>query len=179
MIFFREKFLHLREKQGLTQKQIAHACGVAESSVCGWENGTNVPRAARIPKLAAILHCAESDIAQYGPLENALDSINRDDAQINAILFGADVARDIRAIQLATHRRKEYPEDSAEESIVIYDHLNQMFHRLANVLNVSSLPENNVDDFRFGLLRALIKSDMSPEDKNTALKIVENFGTEC
>ena len=185
MIFFRNKFQQLREARGLTQKQIAAACGVAESSVCGWETGINIPRAARIPKLAAILQCQESDLAQYGPVEKALDAVNEEAEQLQNLLFGADVAEEVRQIRGAVYRRDDLsPSDPdcetaiAEENAEIRENLHSMFQKLSRHLKIADLPEGALDDFKFGLLRALIKSDMAPEDKDKALKIVENFGAE-
>ena len=65
MKFNRTNFIKLRQDRGLTQKQIAEAVGVVEASVSGWENGTNSPRPAKIAKLAEILNCEKSDLADY------------------------------------------------------------------------------------------------------------------
>ena len=182
MKFYREKFLRLREEKGLTQKQVAQACGVAESSVCGWETGINVPRAARIPQLAAILHCKESDLAQYGPIEKAMDTLNKEDEILKKFLFGADVADVVRQIQMAVYRREQlsrrgpnYLSELAEENSEIRENLYLMFQKISRHLNIEKLPEGALDDLKYGLLRELIKSDMLPDDKDKALKIVENF----
>ena len=186
MIFFRNKFKSLRESFGLTQQDVADVAGVSEAAVSGWENGTNSPRPARIKKLAALLRCQESDLARYGgPLEKALDSMNEREEQIRAMLFGADVADEIGLIERALDSRSRIsPRDPnreaelAEENAEIRENLYSMFRKLCRQLKVADLPENALDDFKFGLLRALIKSDIAPADKDKALKIVENFGAE-
>ena len=40
-----------RVNAGLTQKQLANACGVSETTVIKWENGTAVPRVDMLPRL--------------------------------------------------------------------------------------------------------------------------------
>lgn len=54
-----------RTNAGLTMLQLAKAVGVAESTVCGWENGTNTPRPSKIPRIAAALGCAVRDLAPH------------------------------------------------------------------------------------------------------------------
>ncbi|MBQ4160582.1 MAG: helix-turn-helix transcriptional regulator [Clostridia bacterium] len=52
----------LRESAGLTQGGLAMELGVGQSTVAMWENGTNVPRASLLPKLAEVLHCSIDDL---------------------------------------------------------------------------------------------------------------------
>ena len=40
-----------RVNAGLTQKQLAVACGVSEATVVKWENGATVPRVDMLPVL--------------------------------------------------------------------------------------------------------------------------------
>ena len=186
MIFFKEKFKQIRESRGLTLKQIAIACDVKEATVQRWEkHATLKPRPAKIPKLAAFLDCQESDLAQYGPVEKALDAVNEEAEQLQNLLFGADVADEVRQIRSAVYRRDDltprdpnYETEVAEENAEIRENLHSMFQKFCRHLKVADLPEGALDDFKFGLLRALIKSDIAPEDKDKALKIVENFGAE-
>ena len=187
MIFYKDKFKKIRESRGLTLKEIATACDVTESTVQKWEkHPTLKPRPAKIPKLAALLRCAESDLARYGgPTERALDCLNERHEQIQNILFGADVGGEIDNIARAGDRRDRIsPRDPnrdaaiAEENAEIRENLRIMFKKISRCLKVAEPPESAIDDFKFGLLRALIKSDMAPEDKDKALKIVENFGAE-
>lgn len=48
----------LREHAGLTQDQIAAHMGVDQTAVHRWELGKAMPRAAKLPELAALLHCS-------------------------------------------------------------------------------------------------------------------------
>ena len=74
MIFDKEKFRALRESRGLSLEDVGRSCGVSQSIVSRWESpGKCNPRPAKIPQLAAILHCEESDLAQYGGRENVFD----------------------------------------------------------------------------------------------------------
>ena len=56
------KIKDLRERAGLTQGELAARLGVGQSTVAMWENGTNVPRASLLPKLAEVLHCSIDDL---------------------------------------------------------------------------------------------------------------------
>lgn len=40
-----------RINAGLTQKELATACGVSEAAVFNWENGKNAPKLKHLPKL--------------------------------------------------------------------------------------------------------------------------------
>ena len=186
MIFFKTKLKEIRESRGLTLSQVANACNVSQSMVSRWEKeGKSCPLPAKIPKLAALLHCSESDLAQFGPMEKALDSLNERHEQIQNMFFGADVGDEIDMIERALDSRDrisssdpDYENELAEENAEIRENLHSIFRKMSRALNVADLPEDALDDFRFGLLRALIKSDMSPEEKNKALQIVEKFGQE-
>ena len=179
MLFFKDNFKRLREARGLTHDEIAAACHVSQSMVSRWEKkGKASPRAARIPTLAAILHCAESDLAQYGPLEKALDAVNEETETLRDLLFGADVAEEVRAIRRARADREELragDPERAEDDAEIRENLSSMFIKMARQLQVEELPIDALENFRFGLIRALIKTDMAAEEKEKALRIVENF----
>jgi len=72
MIFHKDNFKKLREENGLTMNDVAKTCGVSEGTVQKWEKRTNFqPLPAKIPVLAALLHCKESDLAQYGDFPDA------------------------------------------------------------------------------------------------------------
>lgn len=52
----------LREKAGLTKKQLADKLGVDISTVCKWETGENRPMADGLLQLAELFHCSIDDI---------------------------------------------------------------------------------------------------------------------
>ena len=52
----------LCEKAGLTQMQVAVSMGVDQAAVHRWEIGKSMPRAAKLPELAALLHCTIDDL---------------------------------------------------------------------------------------------------------------------
>lgn len=45
----------LREAKGMTQCDLGQLMGVSHVTVSGWENGTRMPMAARLPDLATVL----------------------------------------------------------------------------------------------------------------------------
>lgn len=62
----------LREKAGLTQTQIADHMGVDQAAIHRWEIGRAMPRAAKLPELAARLHCSIDQLyGQESPLRRA------------------------------------------------------------------------------------------------------------
>lgn len=56
------RFTELREKAGLTQKQVAAALGVDQSAISFWETGANNPRASMLPKIATLYGCTVDDL---------------------------------------------------------------------------------------------------------------------
>jgi len=60
----------LRERQGLSQAELAAALGVAVSTVSSWERGARVPS---LPVLAALAERLDLDL---GDLDRALDHVN-------------------------------------------------------------------------------------------------------
>lgn len=47
----------LREKEGLSQKNVADQLGVSQQAVAQWERGQGFPRAELLPKLANLFGC--------------------------------------------------------------------------------------------------------------------------
>lgn len=179
MIFYKEKFQALRESLGLTLKEVADVCGVSEATVQKWEKRPRFqPQQKRIEQLTRILHCKESDLVKYGPLEKALDAVNEEAETLRGLLFGADVAEEVRAIRRARADREELragDPERAEDDAEIRENLSSMFVKMARRLQVEELPIDALENFRFGLIRALIKTDMAAAEKEKALRIVENF----
>lgn len=57
-----EKIRELREKRGLSQKQLADALGIDQSAIARWETGANEPTAFNVRRLADILGVAPGDL---------------------------------------------------------------------------------------------------------------------
>lgn len=53
---------NLREKRGLTQKEIADAMSIDTSTVTKWETGESRPRADKLPEIAKLLGCTIDDL---------------------------------------------------------------------------------------------------------------------
>lgn len=51
-----------RAKAGLSQRAVAKELGITDAAVCLWETGRNLPRAALLPKLAALYGCTVDDL---------------------------------------------------------------------------------------------------------------------
>ena len=52
----------MREKNGMSQKDLAEELGVDQSAVCLWETGKTLPRAKLLPKIANILGCTTDEL---------------------------------------------------------------------------------------------------------------------
>ena len=54
----------IRKKQGLTQKDVAKAVGVDQTTVHLWETGKTSPRVGTLIRLAEFLKCTVNDLLQ-------------------------------------------------------------------------------------------------------------------
>lgn len=63
-----QSMLKLREKAGLTQRQVALAVGVTDQTVSNWETGQRVPRLSpeQTFKLCQALNCELKDLINGG-----------------------------------------------------------------------------------------------------------------
>lgn len=50
-------FLSARTSAGLSQAAVAEKLGISAASVCQWETGKNLPRADKLPEIAALYGC--------------------------------------------------------------------------------------------------------------------------
>lgn len=62
---FQEKLKELRQKNGLSQKKLADAIGVAQSSVNYWEKGLRTPSAEVVQKLANYFKVSIDELLDY------------------------------------------------------------------------------------------------------------------
>lgn len=53
---------HYREKQGLTQGQLAVSLNVTQSAVAKWETGDAAPRSEKLIKLSRLFGCSIDDL---------------------------------------------------------------------------------------------------------------------
>lgn len=56
------KIRQLRERRGMTQKQLADALGLSQVAICLWETGENVPTIQNLYRLADILGCEPGEL---------------------------------------------------------------------------------------------------------------------
>ena len=57
----------LRNKQHLTQNEIAISLGVSQNTISQWKTGERLPRADKLPLLAKILDCTVDDLLATQP----------------------------------------------------------------------------------------------------------------
>lgn len=69
------KIGELREKQGLTQRQIAMELGVTETTVANWERGrSGLDWIDRLNRLCKLLECNLDELIEYEEEGDGLDS---------------------------------------------------------------------------------------------------------
>jgi transcriptional regulator with XRE-family HTH domain len=56
------KIKAIREKRGLTQKQLADRLGVKQQNISDWERGERSPSVKNLKKLAEVLNCQIDDL---------------------------------------------------------------------------------------------------------------------
>ena len=61
----------IRDKIGMTQKQLSELLGVSRASVAMWETGKSMPRADMLPLIAASLGCTIDDLYADEPEKEA------------------------------------------------------------------------------------------------------------
>lgn len=60
------KVAELRKRLGMTQRQLADAVGVTESTISNWEQGRNsLEGLERFVKLCRVLQCTPDDLVEY------------------------------------------------------------------------------------------------------------------
>lgn len=52
----------MRAKAGLSQRAVAKELNITDAAVCLWETGKTLPRAALLPKLAALYGCTVDEL---------------------------------------------------------------------------------------------------------------------
>jgi len=55
-------FEFFRRRTNLTQAEVAEMLGLDQTTVSRWERGRKLPRADRLPKIAAIYRCSVDDL---------------------------------------------------------------------------------------------------------------------
>ena len=60
-------FQDAREKSGLTQRELAIALNIDQSTVSLWEIGKTQPRAKLLPKVACVLGCTVDELLTDAP----------------------------------------------------------------------------------------------------------------
>jgi transcriptional regulator with XRE-family HTH domain len=59
------KISELRQRQGLTQKQVADQLGLTVTGFQNWERGTSKKVIRRVAKLCAALNCSLDDLVEH------------------------------------------------------------------------------------------------------------------
>lgn len=68
----------LREKNGISQVQLADRMGVDPAAVHRWETGAATPRTGRLPELADVFHCTIDELYGRDPPDYGLDRLQEE-----------------------------------------------------------------------------------------------------
>ena len=67
-------FLSERLASGLSQSATAKELGVTDAAVCMWETGKHLPRAALLPRIAALYGCSVDCLLSNNPNSTVLET---------------------------------------------------------------------------------------------------------
>lgn len=87
-----ERIREVRIAKGMTQKQVATACGMADSAIRKYESGQITPKYATLQRIAAALSV---------PVDSLIDDPNRFDVEDlkDAIIYGGPIGRVVENMQ--------------------------------------------------------------------------------
>jgi len=202
MIFFKKKFQQIRESRGLTLKQVANACDVAEATVQKWEKRSNYqPRPDKIPKLAALLHCQESDLAQYGHGISLITKSDLEKYRKRAKISRKQLAEKLGVPEYKIESWENFYEpfdqgynDKLQEALNLTD--SELLGLIGNMVMNPGLEQQNiirqqraflrgesfrkigneyVEAFRQKAIERIIMLDIDPAAKNTVLQTIQNL----
>ncbi len=97
---FKENFKKLREKNELTQEDVAKQIGISRQSISKWENGINEPDLETLEKLCAIFNCSLEELLLGKEIEKT-EPINKNN-RINSKKLKIGFASAGSAIALIT-----------------------------------------------------------------------------
>ena len=63
MDFYKQRFKEFREKAGFTLEEVGKKLKISKQSIEQWESGKSKPKPCRIPEIAKMLSCKQSDIS--------------------------------------------------------------------------------------------------------------------
>lgn len=133
-----ERIRKIRTEKGMTQKQVAEACGMADSAVRKYESGAQKPKLDTIIRLAKALDVSPSLLAGIDPLietpENraivdcGLSEVMRD----SQIFYSSGTRKKARkpTLEEAAAMLKDKPSDE-DYLMIAFDRLNEKGRRIA------------------------------------------------
>lgn len=110
----------LRERYGLSQKELGQIAGVSDKAVSTWEQGLKEPRMGAIQKLADYFGIRKSDIIEDGGLvskqtTSSLSLTQQEETHIKKYRQLSDVRRYVVDEVLDAQYQKQLEEQSAEK----------------------------------------------------------------
>lgn len=91
----------LRERFGITQKDLAAIAGVTDKAVSTWELGTNEPRMGAIQKIADYFGLQKSNIIEDGGMDINPGGANANPSEIDEIFNALTPDNRAKLIELA------------------------------------------------------------------------------
>ena len=132
------KLKEARKGKGMTQSELAKACGISRNSIVNWETGKNTPKLGDIEKLSAVL-----GISPHELMENSLEINNKEkekttDTQPKGYAYWGGVIDEARKV---AERGDEMEMSSIEPLLKLaYEMLLSGISRLAQNKTVNTAP---------------------------------------
>ena len=176
----------LREKQGLTQEQLAEKLAVSFQAISSWERDEYLPEASKLIKLASILEVSIDSLV-YGkgkPIETKKEIFNWEHMKtyVKTLAHSLNMTNTLKALDFASEAHKDRTRKNSDIPYIAHP-LNMACHALSmgikddevvaaillhdtvedcESIGIEDLP---VNDETKGLVRLLTKKDVSDEQK--------------
>lgn len=175
-----ERIKKTRKEKGMTQKQVAEQCGMADSAIRKYESGSQKPKLETLCKIAAALGVSPSFLAGLDPLVDTPE--NRKVVDEGFISFGKAM-EEISAWkgpkQTAESISSYFTEPSDEDYLLMaFDELNDKGKRIAieRVEELGKIPEYREENVRneFSKAQRVIHGSLPRGDNQSAVDPQEN-----
>lgn len=117
----------LREREGLTQLDLANRIGVSDKTVSSWEINRTEPKMATVDKICSALHCKKTDIIGCDP-----------ESQFSQKLNTSNITEAWENTRIAYQQRYvKYLKEYNESNEYIRGHLNECSYVLINIFGLT------------------------------------------
>lgn len=172
-----ERIKQTRKEKGMTQKQVAELCGMADSAIRKYESGSQKPKLETLCKIASALGVSPSFLAGLDPLVDTPE--NRKIVDEGFISFGKAVEGLKGPKETAESISSYFTEPSDEDYLLMaFDELNDKGKRIAieRVQELAKIPEYQEKNIKneFSKAQRVIHGTLPKEGDSVAVDPQEN-----